>query len=241
MSEMVYYNGYCISDFYQVAGVERPMASKTNVVEEMEGRDGIRIVGSSVSQNTAKVYLVVGGGSADRREAVRNLCSMIYSKEPAQLAFSSDNGLYYMATLDGEVPFTEHVRSGLWELSFVTEDPFLIGFERRVTVPSGGTATVFVHGTYPAPIRVSGTVQGAGANTLWGLRLDEGDYTRLRTGSTSDRAVVIDSDRRYASVAGALVLPTLDSDWLELAPGQHTIRNDVGTGASVVTWQERWL
>ena len=242
MMEQVTFNDIVISDFFQVAGVRRPLAGRVNSTLEISGMDGTRVTGSVMMPSTLSVLLVVSDmNDTQRRDAVRNLSSMIHTDEPKVLSFSSDNGLYYKAILDGEVPFQEHVRSGIVELNFITESPVLYGAVRSVTVPSQGEVTVYVDGTYPALPKITGNVQGTASNGLWGLRLDDGDYMRIVTGSNSTRAIVMDSESRTASVAGAAKLPTLDSDWFELGAGMHKIKNDVGSGSSTVTWQERWL
>lgn len=243
MIEQVMFGDVVISDYFQVAGVERPLAGRDNKTAEVSRRDGVRLTGFTIPSITIKVYLAIGNGSmSDKLDEVRRLHSLIYTKEPKRLMFSSDNGLYYMAIPDGEIPFSENPNSGRFELNFLTESPVLYGLERSVTVPSGGSVSIYVEGTYPTePTIQSSSAYGSGSSTLWGLRLDEADYMRVSTGSTSSRVVTMDCMERTASVSGATKVLTLDSDWFELEPGLHTIRNDVGTGSSTVTWQERWL
>lgn len=242
MSDTVRFGSHELSDYFTIVGVQRPPASMTNSFTEVSGMDGAKATNSVLGQATAKVFVITADkNSADRREAVRNLCGMIYSRTPQRLMFSSDNGRYYMAILDGEVPFVEHVRSGVFELNFVTESPALYGAERSVTVPSGGSATFYVNGTYPTYPTIDGSVYGSGSENLWGIRLDEGDYMRINTGSNAVRDVMIDCESRKATVSSAVRLPTLNSDWLSLTPQTHTLRNDVGSGSCVVRWTERWL
>ena len=242
MTETVRFGEHVISDFFTVVGVQRPPVSTSNTFTEVSGMDGARMTDSKLGQATAKVFVMTSDKNlADMREAVRRLCGMIYTDEPKVLSFSSDNGRYYKAVLDGEVPFVEHTRSGLFELNFVTESPTLYGSEKSVTVPSGGSVTISVGGTYPTCPVIEGSVYGSGANTLWGLRLDEGDYIRISTGSTSARNVMIDCENARATVSSAVKLPILGSDWLELTPRVHTIRNDVGSGSCTLRWTERWL
>ena len=243
MRERVTFNGVTISDFFEVAGVTRPLVGRVNTTTEVSGMDGNRITGSVMMPNRLIVSFVMGErDSTERREAVRNLTSMLHTTELAPLMFASDNGLYYMAILDGEVPIQEHVRSGIVEVNFVTESPALYGETRTVTVPSGGSVRIYVDGVYVTYPKISGSVNGSSsASYQWGLRLDERDYMRMVTGSTSARLVTMDCEKRLATLSGAVKLPTLTSDWFELSPGFHTIRNDIGSGASTVTWQERWL
>lgn len=240
MNESVTFNGVEISDFYQVASVTRPLTGRANTFTEIGGMNGARLTGSVMQQATIGVRLVMCDmDSTGRREAARRLSSMIHTDEPSRLYIGSDNGRYYMAILDGEVPFTEHVRSGLVELNFVTETPLLYGRERSVSVPSQGEAGFLVGGTYATRPVVEGTVTGDGSSGLWGVRLDDGDVMRIRAGSGV--TVSMDCDSRTATVSGELRLPTLGSDWLELAPGRHVLRNDVGSGACTVRWREMWI
>lgn len=50
-----------------------------------------------------------------------------------------------------------------------------------------------------------------------------------------------DSATRTVTFGGESTIPTLDSDWPVLEPGTHTVSNTSGSGASTVTWIERWV
>lgn len=240
--ETVTFNGIAISDFYQVAGVIRPITGRTNSTQAVSGMDGVMLTGSAMTQNRVTVILVMSDMNVmERREAVRKLSFMLHTDSLAKLSIGSDGGPYYMAILDGEVPFVEHVRSGRVEVNFATEEPMLYGKTVTRRVPSQGSLRVMVGGTYPARPRIVGEVTGDPTNGLWGLRLDEADHIRVDTMSDEPRDVSIDCDGRTAYVEGALTLPTLDSDWIELSAGMHTLRNDVGSGGCTVSWQERWV
>ena len=109
------------------------------------------------------------------------------------------------------------------------------------TVPSGGSLTFTVGGTYPTKPRITASASRDGSSQVWGLRLDSGDFLHVATGSASPRNIVLDCESRTLTIAGAVALPTLDSDWFELPPGTHTLTMDKGTGAATVTYRERWL
>lgn len=243
MREEVTFNNVVLSDFLEVAGVIRPFVGRNNSTREVSGARGVRLTGSTMMPATITVRLVMGNMDATaRREAVRDLAFALHTDEPQKLFISSDNGLYYMAILDGESPFTEHVRSGIVEVNFVSEDPALYGKEHSVVVPSGGNVSFFVDGTCPTrPTIRSTTAKGASSSYLWGVRLDDGDYLRMVTGSTLDKTVEIDCEARVGKLSGSPKLPVLGSDWFELQPGFHVVANDVGSGASTLTWQDRWI
>jgi len=240
MTETMTFNGNVISDHFLVADVQRPPVGRDNVMTEVSGMDGSLITGSTMPQATITVLIVISdAGVTERREAIRTLMGMVHTTEPARLEFASDNGRYYMAMLDGDVPFTEHVRSGLVELNFVTEKPLLYGNDVvSVTIPSGGSETFTVGGTYRTrPIIAASSATASGG--LWGLRLDDGDTMRVSVSGT--KPVRIDCEERTVFVNDTLVPLNMAYDWFELEPGQHKIQNDVGTGACTVTWREMWI
>ena len=244
MNEIVTFNDVEISDFFLVAGVSRPLTGRRNVTQEVSGMRGVKVTGSNLSENTVSVFLVIKDKEgSEKREAIRDLVCAIQVDEPSRLYISSDDGLYYMAIPDGEVPFTEHFRSGLVEVKFLVSDPVMYGATHTATIPSGGSVGIYVDGTYPTKPRIeSQAALGMQDTTLWGLRFDEADYIRAITGSSSvAKTVEIDSEARVCRVAGAISLPSIDSDWPELGAGMHVVRNDVGTGESTITWTDRWV
>jgi hypothetical protein len=115
------------------------------------------------------------------------------------------------------------------------------GAARTVTVPSGGSVEFNVGGTYKTMPRITANAARDSSSLVWGLRLDGGDFVHVATGSNAVKSVLIDCAERICTVAGAVALPTLDSDWLELEPGTHTLAMDNGTGAATVVFTERWL
>ena len=164
--------------------------------------------------------------------------------EEIRLVLRTHPGEHYMAHLTS---ITEGDRIGgtgigYLELSFQANDPCRYGEVRSITVPSGGSATFRVDGNIPAiaSITASAAVRSSGS-TVWGVRFDEGDFVHIATGSSSARKVEINGATRSAKVAGAVSMITLDSNWPSLAPGNHTVRMDEGTGAATLTWQERSL
>ena len=241
MIDKVSYTGYVLSDFLQVISVEKPGASRVNNTKQVSGMDGTLPMGSTLSPVTIPVtFLLSEMDMMERRERIRELYYMIRSREPARLEFASDCGLYYMAVPDGEVPIQDHVRAGKVVVSFRADSPMLYGAERSVTVPSGGSAQIMVGGTYPTEPTVVGSLTGdSTAGNVWGLRVDGGSYFHVQLGS-GQREVVADCERCVVTVDGTVTLPTLDSDWLRLDVGPHTLTNDVGSGACTVTWRERW-
>ena len=126
------------------------------------------------------------------------------------------------------------------QLTFTVTNPIAYGRERTITVPSGGSVIFIVDGTAPTRPRIAASATRSASSQVWGLRLDEGDYLHVETGVSSACAVAIDCEERTLRINNNPAIPTLDSDWLELSPGEHTIRMDNGVGAATITYYERW-
>lgn len=170
------------------------------------------------------------------------LVTHLMTGEELKLVLRTHPEEYYLAHLTS---MTEGDRIGgtgigYLELVFQANDPCRYGRSRTTTVPSGGSVTFIVEGNQPAKATVtaSAAVRSSGS-TVWGVRIDEGDFAHIATGSSSSRAVVINGVTRSATVAGATSMITLDSNWPVLTPGKHTVRMDEGTGAATIAWQER--
>ena len=129
-------------------------------------------------------------------------------------------------------------------MTFIAIEPAAYGETRTATVPSGGSVTITVNGTYPTrPTFYASAAVRDSSSSVWGIRHGGGNYIHIPTGSGASRRVDIDCAKRVATITASrtVVLPTLDSDWIELNPGQNTLSNDKGTGACTGTWVERWL
>jgi predicted phage tail component-like protein len=242
MREEVTFNGIKFSDYFDVINVDRPNAAVTSETKTVAGRDGAILVGSTLGTVTITVTVMLKDPlSHTRRARMREVWQLLYTDDARPLEFSEDDGLYYMAKLDGEMPVTEHIRSGGININFTAFDPILYGKRNSVTVPSGSSVSFYVDGSYGTYPTISGSVSGSSqTGNLWGIRLDGGDFIHMPMGNTTQKSVEIDCATRVCKVAGAVTLPTMDSDWLCLRAGQHTIVNDVGSGACTVTWDERW-
>ena len=130
---------------------------------------------------------------------------------------------------------------GYVEMSFVAPDPYRHSELMEVTVPSNGDSVTFhVGGTYTAQVSVSAAsaVRSSGSK-VWGVRFDEGTFMHVATGSSSSRSVAINCVDRSVVVNNGTAMVTLDSDWPELWPGEHTARIDEGSGAATLMWRER--
>lgn len=239
VGQRVTFDGHTLNDLFYVGNVDVGLPEISNDFTDRTG-DGSIHRGMRLGGVTIVVPLVAKPRGMERaRTSIAELMGWLDVDEPRKLSLSADDGLWRMA-----VPNAVSMADAEWgdrlTVEFRQPDPALYGKSRSVTVPSGGSVTFHVGGTYPTKPTVSGTVTRDGTTHLWGIRLDGGDFVRASVPTSSATAVAIDCDARTCAVGGATTIPTLDSDWLELKPGTHTLQNDQGTGACTVTWHERW-
>lgn len=237
------FDGVDYSDILEVASVEMPaIPASTPDLRYATGRDGAYLAGNQLNPLTVKVTARLATSSIDAREIQRAwaiAAASMRTDEPRPLCLTE--GIYRMAILVDETPLKFRTYSATGELTFLCPDPVAYGEERTVTVPSGSSATFTVGGTYPArPVITANAVRDSGA-LVWGVRLDGGDFVHVPTGAASAKPVEVDCERRTCKVDALPAMVTLDSDWLTLAPGEHTLAMDKGTGAATVTFRERWL
>ena len=241
--ESVVLGGVTLTSSYVVEGVVRPLPTPVPSYEAVAGSDRNVILDVRFEPPTISFTIIATDKTASqRRTMARDLAAILLSKQPVTLSFSGDGGKYYRGVVSDELEMREFVRCGLLPVSFLCDSAAMYGTTRTVTVPSGGTASVTVGGTYPTrPSVVCESAVRNSSSLVWGLKLDDQKFVHVMTGSSSSRRVEFDCEARVCKVSNSLTLPTLDSDWLELTPGSHTLKNDQGSGSCVVTFTERHL
>lgn len=243
--ERLVLGGVELSTVFDVVGVVRPLPIAQPNLELIPGRDGYAVKGMDYVPGEISFTLVSRSADARQRRLDASLiASTVYTREPVEVSFGSDDGLSYMAIASGEMEVMEHVKSGASTILMQQVDAAMYGATRTIMVPSGSSVTFLVGGTYRTkPIIDANWAVRDSQSNVWGLRLDEGKYVHVLLPTSNVTKVVLDCAERTCSVGGAVSLPTLDSDWLELEPGEHTLRMDKGTNSSTtkVTFRERWL
>ena len=240
---MLIFNGNSLSDILEIESITMPaMAPVAVTTRDAPGRDGAAFCGSRMEPMEIVVKARLATKCIEPAEIQRQwsrVAALLRSDGPAPLTIAP--GLYRMAVLSEETPLKFRSYSATAELRFLCADPVAYGDERTITVPSGGSVTFEVFGTYPAAPKIAAQAVRDAEALVWGIRLDSGDYIHVATGSADAQAVEIDCADRTCKVASSAAVPTLDSDWLALEPGTHTLVMDKGTGAATVTFRERWL
>lgn len=242
MRTRVTFDGVDLGELCHVSDLQAPLLPRTICEEDVAGRDGSLYTGVRLQPRDINVRMTVKGATlADRREAARNVAAVLAVDSPRPLSISADDGLWWMAipTTDGDVELMANHSS--FDVTFRAVDPVAYGDQRTITVPSGGSVTFLVDGTYPARPTVRASAAANGAGGFWKLQLEDGSYLIATVPDGLGTApVVADCLARTLYVNGTLTLLQPDADWLELAPGAHTLTM-AGTGAATVTFDERWL
>lgn len=235
----VTFGGQDLTADYVVSDLRRPLLPREVGVVEVPGMDGETFTGARMTGRTVTMALTaMGSGVAAREAAARRLAAILAVDEPQPLAVSVDGGLALMCVPASGSDSQRFVNAETFEVAFQSVEPAYRGASRTATVPSGGTLTLQVGGTYPTMPTVRATA-AAPSGGYWGLTVDGTQVMRAQLASGS-HSVVADCERRTLTVDGVTALLPPASDWLELAPGSHSIAM-TGTGAATVQFEERWL
>lgn len=240
---VVTFNGHVLTQNYYVSDLRTSLLPRNIETLDVPGRNGSLFAGVTHAQRTITLRLTAVSKSITARQAAaRALAAILAVDEPKPLQISIDDGLYYMAIPQSSDDATRWANATQFEVTFECPDPVAYGQERTVTVPSGGSVTFTVGGTYPTMPTISASAaknnSGIGG---WRVRLEDGSYifATIPSGVTS-APVIADCEARTLKVNGNTALLVPAADWLVLEPGEHTLTM-TGTGAATVTFNERWL
>lgn len=235
------YDGHDFSTLFVWGDPELSILNAQPDVREVSGRNGAAFVGLKYGTSTVAFTVAAQGNAEQRRVAFSMLGQWLMVDEPKALYLPDTPDRYYLAVPSGALDLKRAIDAESAKVTFMLTDPVARGDSQTASLPSGGSVSINVNGTAPTYLNVAAaSAVRDGTSQTWGVRLDASDYLHVATGSNSARSVEIDSEERTCKVQGALALPTLDSDWLVLEPGTHTVAMDYGTGAATLSWVERW-
>lgn len=235
----VQYNGLTLNTDWWVTGVSRPKPEFSARSENLEGADGTFFRGMALKAANVSVSLAPKAGK-DLQGLYDALMAKLDVDAPKRLQFGDEGGRYRMAVPAGLPSMHEWHDYSTITVEFMCPHPALYG-ETKTASLSTSASSVVVAGTYPATCKVTSSNATKSSSDLWGVRFDNRDFMRVPLASSSASSVAIDSDSRTARAAGSTTMITLDSDWVELSPGSHTVKIDQGGGTATLEWTERWL
>lgn len=235
------FDGHDIGTLFTYGDPNIEILGAQPTLEDVPGRNGQAFTGMTYGSAIVSFTIAVAGDAATRRAALSTLGQWLMVDEPKHLVLPDTPDRYYLAVPDGGLSLNRGVKAEYGQLSFRLVDPIAYGQTQTASLPSGGSVSITIGGTAPTALAITANSAVRDSTSLvWGVRADNADFVHVATGSASSRKVVLDCGERTLTVAGSVKIPTLDSDWLVLSPGSHTLAMDNGTGAATVTWVERW-
>lgn len=245
-----------------VTGLESPDIRTTT--NNYSGRDGGRVEGSQLySGRLITIPGFISSSDCDthieeRIELIENLPKNVDIDVEIQLtqSFSVFTSVRVLAvTMDFDSKLDSQFKVDLYagDPNLYTSQSFTVGLSKLIgggfTIPFVLPVT-FAPGSSPTVVNNSGSVtvypqfriEGETTNPRF-TNLDTGEFIELTLNASTGDVVVIDTDKRTATLNGASVLYLLDdaSTWLSLAPGdtriQYTTDNGSDDGVATVTWR----
>lgn len=242
MRTRVWFDGHELTEHYLCSDLGRALLPRSVGTQRVGGLDGAIVTGVTLSPRTVTMTLTTVCRDMAKRQAwARRLAAALAVDEPRPLRISIDGGLWLMAVPTSSGDAARRLAATSFDVSFECTDPVFRGERRSVAVPSGGTTSFRVGGTYPASpvVTVSGAANAASGH--WRLALDDGTYLLATVPEGSGgSALSFDCCARTLAVDGATALLAPEASWLVLEPGTHTLAMD-GSGEATVTYEERWL
>ena len=239
---VVTFNGTDLTALYAVSDLRTSLLPRDVSTQSVSGRDGEIFTGiRHASRTITLTFTVLDSSITARQQAARVLAATLAVDEPKPLSISIDSGLYYLAIPSSDGDAARFYNANQFDVTFLCADPIAYGESKSVEVPSGGSLTFTVGGTYPTkPVITGPSVVRNSSLGGWRLRLDSRDYVLVPISSGTARSLSIDCVNRVVLLAGAVSVLSPDSDWLVFEPGEHTLVM-TGTGKATVTYKERWV
>ncbi|MBQ9058519.1 MAG: phage tail family protein [Atopobiaceae bacterium] len=207
---------------------------------DVSSRDGELVQEVRYGSSSITFQAAVVGTNTEKRNKLSQLAMWLDVDEPKRLVLPDTPDRYYLAIPDGSLEIRRLIDADFFVVTFRITEPAAYGAEQSITIPSGGSTSFSVDGTYKTALKVTCAQATGNANNLWGVRLDNGIVMRCEL-PISSCAITLDSESRTCRANNTNTQITLASDWFFASPGTHSIKNDVGSGECVVSWTERWL
>ena len=211
------------------------------VLVELGGRDGAAVRSTRLAPKSIAFQATAIGNAQERAAALSTLAGWLNVSEPRPLYLPDTPDRYYMALPYNAQQEARYIDGSKTHVEFIAVEPAAYGEEQTATLPSGGSVTIEIGGNYPAFLYGNGSVKRDTTSGFYTITTEAGEFLEIPTGNNNARAVAFDCEARTLTVAGATTLPSVNSDWLQLAPGAHTLTNSAGENDLTIKWRERWL
>lgn len=213
-------------------------------LEEFAGRDGSLYRTMTIPERT--ITLECRAFERDWRgfdELVDDLMSeFAKSRDEQELRLRTRHGEHYLAHFTGYSEGDRVGGSGIggFTLTFTASDPYRYEDDESSTPILTANTPFTVGGTAPVKVVIeSSLARVSTANDQWGVRFDDGDFTHVVMPTSAQSTVMIDSASRTVTINNESSMITLGSNWMELVPGSHVARVDLGFGGATLRWRNR--
>ena len=238
----VWFDNVELTELCNASDLKEALLPRNIVTSDVPGRDGAMYLGARLAAKDVGMTLTLRERpGTDRNAALRQLAEILSRDGERRLEIESDGGLWRMASCTAGGDMSRY-RNGVGQgVTFRVTDPVFYGDGDDATVPSGGSVTFTVGGTYPTLPTITASAAQNGAGGYWRITDENGAYVQatIPEGITT-APVVVDCPNRVLRVNGGVTVLPLDADWILLEPGEHTLTM-TGAGAATVEWTERWV
>lgn len=247
--------GHELNERFSISDLRRDLPASRLTTEQVPGRRGELVRGSTMGPRRVSLRLWSHHQLVASHERIVEDMALLHSwlwpegGGPLELALSDEGGRVREVWPEGELDVAEYERRGSVGLTLLQPDPLCwLGAWKSVAIDNGARAIGFeVEHANPA-LRV--TVSEAYATSeapYWALAFETGEFMKVRIApETWSNTAEIDCEARTVTVNGSASALTLDSDWPELAAGQHTASQRLGSstspssyGSCRIWWRER--
>lgn len=238
----VWFDGEELTALGNVSDLRQALLPRSIATSDVPGRDGSMYLGARLAPKDVSMTLTITEQpGAERNAKLRQLAEILARDGERALLIGDEGGLWRKASCTAGGDMARYLNGVSQPLTFRITDPVYYGEQASATVPSGGSVTFEVGGTYPALPTITAEAAGNGSGGFWRITREDGAYIEATIPSGVTTApVVADCAGRVLRVNGQVVVLTLNADWLALEPGEHTLTM-TGTGAATVEWTERWV
>ena len=242
------YDGHNLESLFICGEPQISILNSQPELVDRAGGNGSVFIGTRYGDSTVSFTIAAVGTLAQRRDKFSTLGQWLKVGMPKKLILPEYTGAdtkYYNAVPSGALAI-QHGVDGDWAvLTFTLTDPVAYSNTESSVTSSGGVATFTVGGTAPTYVTItSGTAQPDSETNIWRVNLGSTTSSTFMAADvgtqSSGHNMTIDMEGRTFVYYGQNRMPTLDSKWFSVDPGQNNLYRTKGTGEFTVKWRNRW-
>lgn len=237
----MFFNGIELDDYFKILDIRRPIlpivSPNTTNIENGDGSKDSRK--SILEEGTIEVDIKLSSDSlVNKRKAIRNLASMLFSRDVKELKFKDELDKHYLAKISGNTDLSEVFLYGRATLSFVAPDPIAFGEKKVVSISTN--ANIKVNGTYETKPKFIFNIT-SGKTYIQVVNTDSGELVKINHNFIAGNTLTIDFNKKWKTNKNNVVIDedvTFESDFFHLSPGSNNI---VVSSPATLEYVERWL